>query len=414
MALPRFCSSCAAPLPHPPPVICRSCDTSHWLDAKPCAGALVTRRGKLMLVRRAHEPWRGLPGTCPAASAGRASTRRTRPRARCARRPGSSRARRGRPRDVDRHLRARGSRRRQGDAQHLLPRDAEGSAEARDRPERGGGDRLVRARRPARRRSRSPATCPPSSARGARALEPGHGRPRRRCARQPTAPHAREPTGLGRGTAKPRDRAAPSPTSARSSTSCAATATSSSSSAGRRAARGGRDPPPRDRRRRAGAALHATCAAPTSRSSRTSSAPRAAPSWRSADGRARLIRRLVAARRDAPAADAGEALGRARRGARGCCASASRRARAGPVTEVVTDDVRLDRLPALTCWPEDGGPFVTLPLVYTEHPDAPGRTTSACTACRCTTRARPACTGRSARAAASTTRSPRRAARRCR
>jgi ADP-ribose pyrophosphatase YjhB (NUDIX family) len=59
MALPRFCSNCAAPLPHPPPVTCRSCDTSHWLDAKPCAGALVTCRGRLMLVRRAHEPWRG-------------------------------------------------------------------------------------------------------------------------------------------------------------------------------------------------------------------------------------------------------------------------------------------------------------------------------------------------------------------
>ena len=45
---------------------------------------------------------------------------------------------------------------------------------------------------------------------------------------------------------------------------------------------------------------------------------------------------------------------------------------AGPVTERVTTDVRLDRLPALTCWPEDGGPFVTLPLVYTAHPDRPG------------------------------------------
>jgi 4-hydroxybenzoate decarboxylase subunit C len=44
----------------------------------------------------------------------------------------------------------------------------------------------------------------------------------------------------------------------------------------------------------------------------------------------------------------------------------------GPVTEVVTRDVRLDRLPVLTCWPEDGGPFVTLPLVYTEHPDGHG------------------------------------------
>jgi 4-hydroxybenzoate decarboxylase subunit C len=44
----------------------------------------------------------------------------------------------------------------------------------------------------------------------------------------------------------------------------------------------------------------------------------------------------------------------------------------GPVTEIVTDNVRLDRLPVLTTWPEDGGPFITLPLVYTEHPDGKG------------------------------------------
>lgn len=49
-----------------------------------------------------------------------------------------------------------------------------------------------------------------------------------------------------------------------------------------------------------------------------------------------------------------------------------RRVSQGPVTERVTSDVRLDRLPALTCWPEDGGPFVTLPLVYTTHPDKHG------------------------------------------
>jgi UbiD family decarboxylase len=49
-----------------------------------------------------------------------------------------------------------------------------------------------------------------------------------------------------------------------------------------------------------------------------------------------------------------------------------RRGTSGPVTEVVTDDVRLDRLPALTTWPEDAGPFLTLPLVYTEHPDGRG------------------------------------------
>jgi UbiD family decarboxylase len=46
----------------------------------------------------------------------------------------------------------------------------------------------------------------------------------------------------------------------------------------------------------------------------------------------------------------------------------TRRRGSGPVTEVVTADVRLDQLPALTCWPEDGGPFITLPLVYTTHP----------------------------------------------
>jgi 4-hydroxybenzoate decarboxylase subunit C len=50
----------------------------------------------------------------------------------------------------------------------------------------------------------------------------------------------------------------------------------------------------------------------------------------------------------------------------------TRRRSDGPVTEVVTRDVRLDRLPALTCWPDDGGPFVTLPLVYTTHPDKGG------------------------------------------
>jgi len=49
-----------------------------------------------------------------------------------------------------------------------------------------------------------------------------------------------------------------------------------------------------------------------------------------------------------------------------------RRGRGGPVTEVVTDDVRLDTLPAMTTWPEDGGPFITLPLVFTEHPDGRG------------------------------------------
>lgn len=43
--------------------------------------------------------------------------------------------------------------------------------------------------------------------------------------------------------------------------------------------------------------------------------------------------------------------------------------RSGPVTEVRESPPDLTRLPALTQWPEDGGPFLTLPLVYTEHPE---------------------------------------------
>lgn len=33
------------------------------------------------------------------------------------------------------------------------------------------------------------------------------------------------------------------------------------------------------------------------------------------------------------------------------------------------DQIDLGKLPVLTCWPEDGGPFVTLPLVFTHDPE---------------------------------------------
>src|SRR5260370_1821094 len=39
-----------------------------------------------------------------------------------------------------------------------------------------------------------------------------------------------------------------------------------------------------------------------------------------------------------------------------------------PVTEKSQRPGRLDELPVLTTWQEDGGPFITLPLVYTENP----------------------------------------------
>jgi len=50
----------------------------------------------------------------------------------------------------------------------------------------------------------------------------------------------------------------------------------------------------------------------------------------------------------------------------------TRRIGTGPVSERVSTDLGLDRLPALTCWPEDGGAFLTLPLVYTTHPERSG------------------------------------------
>jgi UbiD family decarboxylase len=39
-----------------------------------------------------------------------------------------------------------------------------------------------------------------------------------------------------------------------------------------------------------------------------------------------------------------------------------------PILEAVDAPAQLTKLPVLTSWHEDGGPFLTLPLVYTEHP----------------------------------------------
>jgi len=46
-----------------------------------------------------------------------------------------------------------------------------------------------------------------------------------------------------------------------------------------------------------------------------------------------------------------------------------RRVSRGPVLETCTQPADLNRLPVLTCWPEDGGPFFTLPLVHTTDPE---------------------------------------------
>ncbi|MCX6284517.1 MAG: UbiD family decarboxylase, partial [Bacteroidetes bacterium] len=41
----------------------------------------------------------------------------------------------------------------------------------------------------------------------------------------------------------------------------------------------------------------------------------------------------------------------------------------GACQEVVMDKPDLNRLPVLTCWPYDGGPFITLPCVHTRNPE---------------------------------------------
>jgi len=40
-----------------------------------------------------------------------------------------------------------------------------------------------------------------------------------------------------------------------------------------------------------------------------------------------------------------------------------------PVLEAEQTEVDLTQLPVITSWQEDGGPFITLPLVYTQHPE---------------------------------------------
>ncbi|BCO10184.1 4-hydroxybenzoate decarboxylase [Desulfolithobacter dissulfuricans] len=46
--------------------------------------------------------------------------------------------------------------------------------------------------------------------------------------------------------------------------------------------------------------------------------------------------------------------------------------RSGPILENCQEPARLTSLPMLTSWHSDGGAFVTLPLVYTEHPEGRG------------------------------------------
>jgi ADP-ribose pyrophosphatase YjhB (NUDIX family) len=57
-----FCPDCGVSLPPPASahhVACPACGGHHYRNAKPCAGVLIVRDGRLLLARRGIEPARG-------------------------------------------------------------------------------------------------------------------------------------------------------------------------------------------------------------------------------------------------------------------------------------------------------------------------------------------------------------------
>ena len=79
-----------------------------------------------------------------------------------------------------------------------------------------------------------------------------------------------------------------------------------------------------------------------------------------------FIRRLVSLVQDFPP-DLG-ALWKNRELALASLRLGTSKHKSGPITEVIDAAPDLGQLPVLTCWPNDGGPFLTLPLVYTNSP----------------------------------------------
>jgi ADP-ribose pyrophosphatase YjhB (NUDIX family) len=76
----EHCATCGAHLGRDAPCRCDACGAEFWDNPKPCAGALVTHAGALLLVRRAIDPWKGCwdipggfcePGEHPAVTAAR-------------------------------------------------------------------------------------------------------------------------------------------------------------------------------------------------------------------------------------------------------------------------------------------------------------------------------------------------------
>ncbi len=61
----HYCARCGAAIDLIAPGVCLGCGAEFWANPKPCAGALVVRDGRVLLVRRAYDPWGGrwdIPG----------------------------------------------------------------------------------------------------------------------------------------------------------------------------------------------------------------------------------------------------------------------------------------------------------------------------------------------------------------
>jgi ADP-ribose pyrophosphatase YjhB (NUDIX family) len=55
----RFCWRCGAALLAAPPTTCPRCGQAHYLNPVPCGEAVVVRDGKVLLLRRAMDPYEG-------------------------------------------------------------------------------------------------------------------------------------------------------------------------------------------------------------------------------------------------------------------------------------------------------------------------------------------------------------------
>ena len=75
----------------------------------------------------------------------------------------------------------------------------------------------------------------------------------------------------------------------------------------------------------------------------------------------------------APPKGFGELLGAASTGLRTLKDSKPKIVSSAACQEVVVTEPNLDALPIMTCWPDDGGPFITLPSVVTRDPRTGGR-----------------------------------------